>query len=95
MLNDSNIYKGIDGNNWVISKRQKTKIPIKVPSLDKAEELIEKYKEHPMTEITETLFPVITNEKLNLYLKEVADACGIKKNLTFHMARHTFEQQLL
>ncbi|MBP0904315.1 site-specific integrase [Mariniflexile gromovii] len=89
-LNDSNIVKGIDGNNWVISKRQKTKTPIKVPLLDKAEELIEKYKEHPMTEITETLFPVITNEKLNLYLKEVADACGIKKNLTFHMARHTF-----
>ncbi|WP_166964699.1 site-specific integrase [Yeosuana marina] len=89
-LNDSNILKGIDGNNWVVSKRQKTKIPIKVPLLDKAEELIEKYKGHPMTQITETLFPVITNEKLNLYLKEVADACGIKKNLTFHMARHTF-----
>lgn len=87
-LNDSNIHKGIDGSNWVISKRQKTKIPIKVPLLDKAEELIEKYKENPMTKLTETLFPVITNEKPNLYLKEVADACGIKR--TFHMARHTF-----
>ena len=43
-----------------------------------------------MTVISETLFPVISNEKLNLYLKEIADACGIKKNLTFHMARHTF-----
>lgn len=43
-----------------------------------------------MTVITETLFPVITNEKLNLYLKEIADACGLKKNLIFHMARHTF-----
>ena len=43
-----------------------------------------------MTQISETLFPVITNEKLNLYLKEIADACGITKNLTFHMARHTF-----
>ncbi|WP_317048426.1 tyrosine-type recombinase/integrase [Confluentibacter sediminis] len=40
--------------------------------------------------ITETLFPLILNAKLNLYLKEIADACGIKKNLTFHMARHTF-----
>jgi site-specific recombinase XerD len=89
-LNEFNINKGIDGNDWIISKHQKTKIPIKVPILDKAQELIDKYKDHPMTQITETLFPVITNEKLNLYLKEVADACGIKKNLTFHMARHTF-----
>ncbi|ALJ04512.1 integrase [Pseudalgibacter alginicilyticus] len=89
-LNKFNISKGIDGNDWIISKRQKTKIPIKVPILEKAQEMIDKYKDHPMTQITETLFPVITNEKLNLYLKEVADACGIKKNLTFHMARHTF-----
>lgn len=89
-LNEFNISKGIDGNDWIISKRQKTKTPIKVPILDKAQELIDKYKDHPMTQITGTLFPVITNEKLNLYIKEVADACGIKKNLTFHMARHTF-----
>ncbi|MGN7516163.1 MAG: tyrosine-type recombinase/integrase, partial [Allomuricauda sp.] len=33
---------------------------------------------------------ILTNEKINLYLKEIADAVGIKKNLTFHMARHTF-----
>ena len=34
--------------------------------------------------------PVISNQKLNAYLKEIADICGIKKNLTFHLARHTF-----
>lgn len=45
---------------------------------------------HPITQVTETLFPVITNEKLNAYLKEVASFLGIKKNLTFHMVRHTF-----
>ncbi len=89
-LNHLNILIGIDGNNWIVSKRQKTRMPIKVPLLDKAQELINKYQDHPMSVITETLFPVITNEKLNLYLKEIADACGIKKNLTFHMARHTF-----
>lgn len=89
-LTQEHIHKGIDGNNWIITERQKTKIPIKIPLLDKAQELIEKYADHPITQVTETLFPVITNEKLNLYLKEVADACGIKKNLTFHMARHTF-----
>lgn len=89
-LSNDNIIKGIDGNDWIFTNRQKTKSPVKVPLLAMAQILIDKYQNHPMTQITETLFPVITNEKVNLYLKEIADACGIKKNLTFHMARHTF-----
>ena len=86
----SNVSMGIDGNNWIFTKRQKTKVPIKVPLLEPALELIRKYSSHPITMITGTLLPVITNEKLNVYLKEVAILCGIKKNLTYHMARHTF-----
>lgn len=89
-LTQDNIHIGIDGGKWIITTRQKTKTPVKVPLLDKAQELIDKYDGHPITQVTETLLPVITNEKLNLYLKEVADACGIRKNLTFHMSRHTF-----
>jgi integrase/recombinase XerD len=89
-LSNDNIHKGIDGNDWIFINRQKTKSPVKVPLLAKAQELIYKYQNHPMTQIKETLFPVITNEKVNLYLKEIAEACGLKKNLTFHMARHTF-----
>ena len=58
--------------------------------MDIAEELIEKYKGDIRANQTETLFPVISNQKLNSYLKEIADVFGIKKNLTFHMARHTF-----
>ena len=64
--------------------------PIKIPLLEKAQQLIIKYENHPITQVSNTLFPIITNEKLNSYLKEVANFCGIKKNLTFHMARHTF-----
>lgn len=89
-LNTNNISKGIDGHNWIFTNRQKTKTQVKIPLLSKAQELIYKYQNHPMTQISKTLFPVITNEKLNLYLKEIAEACGLKKNLTFHMARHTF-----
>jgi site-specific recombinase XerD len=89
-LTESNIMIGLDGLNWIITKRQKTKTPVRVPILDTTQELLNKYKNHPMAVITETLFPVISNAKLNLYLKEIADACGVKKNLTFHMARHTF-----
>ena len=89
-LSKDNILKGIDGDDWIFTNRQKTKSPVKIPLLNKAQELIYKYHNHPMTQITETLFPKITNEKVNLYLKEIADVCGLKKNLTFHMARHTF-----
>lgn len=86
----NNISIGIDGNNWIVTKRQKTKTPVRVPLLDPALKLIKKYENHPMTIVSGSILPIITNEKLNVYLKEVAILCGIKKNLTFHMARHTF-----
>ncbi|WP_345742974.1 site-specific integrase [Aquimarina algiphila] len=86
----NNIVLGMDGSRWIYTKRQKTKTPVKIPLLNKAEFIIEKYAENPITIVSETLLPVLTNEKINLYLKEIAHAVGIKKNLTFHMARHTF-----
>ncbi|MFK7747867.1 MAG: site-specific integrase [Kordia sp.] len=89
-LNYDNIAIGIDGGRWIITSRQKTHNKVKIPILPMAEELIEKYKEHIKTKKTKTLFPNISNQKLNSYLKEIADLCGIKKNLTFHIARHTF-----
>lgn len=89
-LTKDNIVLGIDGEYWIMSKRQKTGIPFKIPLLPKAKRLLDVYASHPMTHFSGKLFPEITNQKLNLYLKEIADACSIKKNLTFHMARHTF-----
>lgn len=89
-LTGNHISVGNDGNKWIVTKRQKTNTPIRVPLLDPALELIRKYEHHPVTVVSGSLLPVITNEKLNVYLKEVAIHCGIKKNLTFHMARHTF-----
>ena len=89
-LTRDNIVLGIDGCKWIATKRQKTKTPVNVPLLEKAEIVLQKYADHPVTIVSETLLPVLTNEKINLYLKEIADAVGIKKNLTFHMARHTF-----
>lgn len=89
-LTPSNITVGIDGDYWLITSRQKTSNPVRVPLLPKALELIERYKGHPRALASATLFPTISNQKLNSYLKEVADLCGIHKNLTFHLARHTF-----
>ncbi len=89
-LTPSNIRLGIDGKFWIMSERLKTGIPIKIPLLPKAFTLIEKYRDHPRTVHYGSLLPKLSNQKLNSYLKEIADLCGLKKNLTFHMARHTF-----
>jgi site-specific recombinase XerD len=58
--------------------------------LPKAIEIIEKYKDHPETDVKGTVLPMRSNVKFNAYLKEVADLCQIEKNLTTHLARHTF-----
>ncbi|MBO0341758.1 site-specific integrase [Flagellimonas profundi] len=89
-LTNNNLIVGADGNNWIVTKRLKTKTSVRVPLLKPAKKILAKYKEHPVTVHSGTLLPKLTNEKINLYLKEIADAVGIKKNLTFHMARHTF-----
>jgi len=89
-LTSDNIVIGIDGSPWIMAKRVKTHTPYKIPLLRKAKILIDKYKDHCRTYEKMYLLPKLSNQKLNSYLKEIADLCGIKKNLTFHMARHTF-----
>ena len=86
-LTQDNIRKSFDGNIWIMTKRQKTNTDVNVPLLDIPKMILKKYKgKLPNGKI----LPVISNQKLNAYLKEIADICGIKKNLTFHLARHTF-----
>ena len=89
-LTPDNIILGIDGNYWIKTIREKTDTSVNVPILPKAAYIIAKYKGNPRSIAKGTLFPMISNQKLNSYLKEVGDLCGIKKNLTFHLARHTF-----
>ena len=89
-LTAGNIVKGIDGNDWLITSRQKTDTDVRIPLLPQAEELIKKYHNHPKAANYGTLFPVISNQKTNAYLKEIADLCNINKAITFHIARHTF-----
>jgi site-specific recombinase XerD len=89
-LTVKNIVKGIDGNDWLITSRQKTDTDVRIPLLPEAEELIKKYHNHPKAVNYGTLFPVISNQKMNAYLKEIADLCNINKAITFHIARHTF-----
>lgn len=86
-LKDENIQKYLDGNYWIISKRHKTGIPINVRLLDIPLKILKKYKgKQP----DHRALPMPSNQKMNSYLKELADICGIRKNLTYHLARHTF-----
>jgi site-specific recombinase XerD len=89
-LTSQNIALGIDGEYWIMTNRKKTNQPVRVPLLPKAFDLIEKYRNHSRALAAGTLFPNLSNQKLNAYLKEISDFCGVKKNLTFHLARHTF-----
>jgi len=89
-LKDENIVIGIDGRKWISTYRKKTDKPVLVPILPQAMNIIDKYKGHQAALINDKLLPSYTNQRLNSYLKEIADVCRIKKNLTFHMARHTF-----
>ncbi len=88
-LTTEDIKRGVDGNSWIAINRTKTKSKVAIPLLDKAKELIEKYKDYPKHDES-LLFPVPSNQKTNAYLKEIADLCNIDKRLTFHIARHTF-----
>ncbi|UEQ76274.1 site-specific integrase [Chryseobacterium arthrosphaerae] len=89
-LTQENINIGLDGSKWIFTKRQKTMTNSNIPLLDQAEQIIEKYKDHPACLNKGRLLPVLSNQKMNAYLKEIADLCGINKELTYHIARHTF-----
>ena len=89
-LKRAEIVKGIDGDMWIYTKRQKTSTPTRVPLLPSALSLLNKYADHPVCSTDGKAFPVSSNQKMNAYLKEIADVCGINKELTFHIARHTF-----
>lgn len=75
---------------WIKKRRQKTKNWCTLPLLQPAEQILEKYQEHPQCIKTGYLLPIPSNQKMNAYLKEIADLAGIEKNLSTHTARHTF-----
>ncbi|MFR9672063.1 MAG: site-specific integrase [Rikenellaceae bacterium] len=86
-LTKANIKTSFDGNLWIMTKRQKTNTTVNVPLMKIPRIILAKYEGKLKDDM---LLPMISNQKLNCYLKEIADICGIDKNLTFHLARHTF-----
>lgn len=89
-LKKSEIIKGVDGSLWIIKKRHKTGIPCNVPMLPVPLEIMERYTDHPLCANSDLVLPMNSNQKMNAYLKEVADLSGVEKHLTFKVARVAF-----
>ena len=89
-LTKSHISYGIDGEKWIFTHRQKTESASKIPILPVTQMIIDKYENHPQSNNEDKLLPILSNQKMNAYLKEIASVCEIEKELTFHIARHTF-----
>lgn len=88
-LSHKHLVKGFDGNTWIKMYRQKTNSIVSVPLLSKAKEVLDRYNKD------DRLLPIITNQKFNSYLKEIAEIVGIDKRLTHHIARKTFATTVL
>jgi site-specific recombinase XerD len=89
-LTKSHVSIGIDGEKWIFTHRQKTETASKIPILPVTQIIIDKYEDHPECNNQNKLLPILSNQKMNAYLKEIAGVCEIEKELTFHIARHTF-----
>jgi len=89
-LSSEDISIGIDGEKWITGQRQKSDQFYGVPLLPKAQAILDKYKDDLRVLNSDKCLPVYSNQKINKYLKEVAEKCKIKKHLTFYLARHTF-----
>jgi site-specific recombinase XerD len=89
-LTGDDISIGISGAKQISIKRTKTNVIARIPLLDRALEILDNYKDHPVCIYDNRLLPVRSNQKQNEYLKEIAELCNINKKLTTHAARHTF-----
>ncbi len=89
-LTKNKLRIGIDGELWLRIKRAKTNIEASIPLLPKAQEILERYESHPKCINEEQVLPILSNQKMNEYLKEIGTLCGIDFDITFHTARHTF-----
>lgn len=87
---EDNLELGIDGRSWIVIKRKKTGTRSSIPLLPRAQEVLDKYKDDPLCVSEHKILPFYCNQRMNGYLKEIADLCEIKKTLTTHIARHTF-----
>lgn len=94
-LSNDHIELSHYGKKQISLARTKTSSACKVQLVDKAIDILNKYKNHPLCVNKSLLLPMISNQKYNVNLKQIARLCSINKNLTSHIARHTFATVLL
>ena len=87
-LKPEHLVKDFHDKIWIRKARLKTKSMCHIPLLGEALKILDRYREHPYCQVHGVLLPVCSNQKMNSYLKELADICGIRKNLSTHCARH-------
>lgn len=90
-LTPDNIKTGFDNKLWIMTKREKTGIDSNIPLLEIPRQILKKYEGKFKDG---KLLPVISNQKMNDYLGEIAHICGINKKITFHLARHSFATEI-
>lgn len=91
-LTQENIRTSFDGNLWIMTKRHKTNVASNIRLLEVPKAILEKYKDKLPNGM---ILPIISNQKVNDYLKEIATICNINKKLTFHVARHSCATSVL
>ena len=89
-LAPEHIVTDMQGHRWIRKPRQKTGNMCNIPLLEIPERILQRYRTDPECRRHNVLLPVSSNQKMNVYLKELADICGIRKNLSTHCARHFF-----
>jgi site-specific recombinase XerD len=77
----------LDDKVWIMTHRKKTDVPTNIILMDIPKAIIKKYSGQSKDE---KLLPILSNQKMNAYLKEIGAICKLEKKLTFHLARHTF-----
>lgn len=86
-LTKENLQTSFDGHLWIKTNRQKTGTESNIRLLDVAKHIIEKYD--GMTDDNK-LLPVPCYVNCKNSIKVIAKKCGIEKNVTWHMSRHTY-----
>lgn len=89
-LKQSDVSIGIDKRKWIFINRKKTEIGLRIPLLPDALNIIDRYADHDKCISSNRLLPVLSNQKMNLYLGEISSICNMRRKITMHIARHTF-----
>jgi hypothetical protein len=87
-LKRSEIYLSIDGKKWISTSREKNRMHSRMPLLPLCLSILDNYGDDVECIAADRLLPVLSNQKMYSYLKEIADLCGITKELTFHIGRY-------